>query len=36
MSKYIYEHLDNFHGALEIIVEPFLGFDLDYILDRYN
>ena len=22
MSKYIYDHLDNFHGTLEIINEP--------------
>ena len=36
MRKYIYDHLDNFHGTLEIIVQPFLGFDLGYILNRYN
>jgi len=36
MSKYIYEHLDNFQRTLEIIVQPFLGFDFGYILNRYN
>ncbi len=36
MRTYIDDHLDNFHGTLEIIIQPFLGFNLGYILNRYN